>query len=76
MFTFFSFSLQTFGGKLNLMPRGRMENWAKYLISPLSNNLLLFVMNGKIRYQLEMLFSAGFQALQFRAHQFMFTVQA
>lgn len=26
----FSFlSLQTFGGKLNLMPRGRIENWAK-----------------------------------------------
>lgn len=25
----FLFSLQSFGGKLNLMPRGRMENWAK-----------------------------------------------
>ena len=29
MFIFFSLTVETFGGKLNLTPKGTMENWAK-----------------------------------------------
>lgn len=35
MFIFFSFSLQTFGGKLNLMPRGERKIGQNSLFPPI-----------------------------------------
>lgn len=73
---FLFFLTANFWWKIEFDAQGQDGKLGKIAYFPPSNNLLLFVMNGKIRYLLEMLFCAGLQASQFRTHQFMFTVQA
>lgn len=72
---FLFFLTANFWWKIEFDAQGQDGKLGKIAYFPPFNLLLLFVMNGKIRYLWEMLFCAGQQASQFRTHQFMFTVR-
>lgn len=58
MFIFFSFSAN-FWWKIEFDAQGQDRKLGKIAYFPSSNLLLLFLMNGKIRYLWETLFCAG-----------------
>lgn len=72
---FLFFLTANFWWKIEFDAQGQDGKLGKIAYFPPSHLLLLFLMNDKIRYLWEMVFYAGYQALQFRIHQFMFTAR-
>lgn len=75
MFIFFSFLTAKFWWKIEFDAQGQDGKLGKipYFL-PIEPFAMPSVMNGQIRYLLELLFCTGLVSVQFGIHQFVFTV--